>query len=365
MHRCVPPALLLLAFGILARPVSADPLQQPPAVVPQYPVALRPLTGPGATRPEWERRREELRRAWMDWLGPLPDSKPPLEARFEEKEVLSGFSRQRVTYQVEPGLRIDAMVLLPEPVRDRMPLILLFHPTYDGHYRRAVGLEGAGEPERQQALQWVEAGYAVVAPRCFLWEELPGGFQALPGENGWAAHARHMRERHPGWKAVTRMLWDGIRALDLAESIPGVDPGRIALFGHSLGAKEVLYVGAFDPRPRCVVFSEGGIGMWQSNWNAPWYLGPEIRDPGFPREHHELLALMAPRPFLLLAGGEGAADTDASWLFIEAARPVYGLFGMPEGVGWLAHGLGHRYGAGARVAAEAFVARWLGAVPGR
>ena len=38
---------------------------------------------------------------------------------------------------------------------------------------------------------------------------------------------------------------------------------------------------AFDERYRAVVFSEGGIGLGFSNWDAVWYLGKKIRAPGF------------------------------------------------------------------------------------
>ncbi|MBI3880493.1 MAG: dienelactone hydrolase, partial [Verrucomicrobia bacterium] len=193
-----------------------------------------------------------------------------------------------------------------------------------------------------------------------IWAELPPGFQKK-GESLYVANVRRMQERHPTWKGMTRMTWDGIRALDLIETLPNVDARHLGIFGHSLGAKEVIYVGAFDERVKCVVSSEGGVGLRQSNWQDVWYLGPEIKQPGFAREHHELLALIAPRPFLLLAGGagKGAADTDASWTFIEAVLPVYRLLGAEKSVGWFKHDLGHRYGDIARPVAEEFLDRHL------
>ena len=45
---------------------------------------------------------------------------------------------------------------------------------------------------------------------------------------------------------MTRMTWDGVRALDFLAAQRGVDAGRLGIIGHSLGAKEVLYVAAFD-----------------------------------------------------------------------------------------------------------------------
>ena len=49
---------------------------------------------------------------------------------------------------------------------------------------------------------------------------------------------------------------------------------RMGAVGHSLGAKETLYLAAFDERVKATVSSEGGIGTKFSNWDAAWYLGP-------------------------------------------------------------------------------------------
>jgi dienelactone hydrolase len=360
--------VLFCGFSALVAPelqLFSQDFQRPPEKTPSYARPLAPLLeqngSPVTDAAGWRFRCDDLRGQWMRLLGPFPAQKVALEAKAEDREELPTFTRQRFTYQLEEGVRTDAMVLLPRNVTGRLPAIVLFHPTYEGHYRRVVGLEGLEDPERHQAIQLVEAGFAVIAPRCFLWEEIPSGFQTKGSENGYAARVRHMNERHPDWKGMTRMTWDGIRALDFAQSLPQVDGENIGIFGHSLGAKEVLYVAAFDTRPKCVVFSEGGIGMRQSNWDAVWYLGPQIQGPNFSHEHHELLGLIAPRPFLILAGGagKGAADTEASWLFVEAARPVYELLSAKGNIGWFNHGLGHRYGGSARESAEGFLKRHL------
>jgi dienelactone hydrolase len=153
------------------------------------------------------------------------------------------------------------------------------------------------------------------------------------------------------------MVWDAIRAADFVETLPRVDRKRIGCLGHSLGGKEVLYAMAFDERYRAGVSSEGGIGLRLSNWAAPWYLGAQIKQPGFSRENHEVLALVAPRAFLLLAGD--SADSDESWAFIEAVKPVYLLLGAPGNLGWLNHHQGHRYSPEARAVAEEFLDQHL------
>jgi hypothetical protein len=56
-----------------------------------------------------------------------------------------------------------------------------------------------------------------------------------------------------------------------------------------------------------------------------------------------LLALIAPRAFLIVGGesGPGAADGDRSWPLVNAALPVYLLFGDRPRLGLLNHRRGH------------------------
>jgi dienelactone hydrolase len=332
-------------------------LLRPPAIVPAARSVLGPLL-PGAYTPEaWEGRRAELQGEWTRILGGFPQTKVALAPDSGVREELASFTRQRVTYQIEEGVRTDAMLLIPKGAAGARPGIVLFHPTYDGHYARVAGMESGAEPERQQAVQLVEHGYVVLCPRCFLWDEFPGETPAKTGTALYLANVNRMQERHPGWTGLTRMTWDGIRAIDFIQTLPAVDPQCIGIFGHSLGAKEVLYVAAFDERVKCIVSSEGGIGLSFSNWEDGWYLGPQITAAGFGREHHELLALIAPRPFLLPAGE--SADGDRSWPYLEAALPAYRWSGKPTYLAWFNHGAGHRYPPEAPRVAEAFLDRAL------
>jgi dienelactone hydrolase len=192
-------------------------------------------------------------------------------------------------------------------------------------------------------VQLVERGYVVWCPRNYI---------NTDGAD-WKGNAASIVAQHPDWTGMTRMVWDAIRAADFVESLPNVDRKRIGCLGHSLGGKVALFAMAFDERYRAGVSSEGGIGLTFSNWDAVWYLGPRIREPDFALENHQVLALIAPRAFLLLAGE--SADNDRSWNFIEAALPVYQLYRAEENVGWFNHRRGHRYSPEGRVVAENFL----------
>ena len=314
-------------------------------------VQLRPLLTdegglPITSAPAWINRRDALREEWQAFLGEFPRERAPLKVEVLATETLAEFTRQHVKYQVEEGVFTDAYVLIPRNATGKLPGVVVFHQTAKTQAQQAAGVD-ASVPELMHGVQLVKRGYVVVCPRCFIFDD----------GAGYAEQVNRLQERHPTWAGMARMTWDGIRAADYLESLPLVDHERIGCLGHSLGAKEVLYAAAFDDRFKVAVFSEGGIGLTFSNWDAPWYLGPSSRLPAFKHEHHELLALIAPRPFLLLAGD--SADSDQSAAFIEAARPVYELLGARDNLRLLNHRQGHRYPAGAQAAAEELLDRHL------
>ena len=172
-----------------------------------------------------------------------------------------------MTYESEPGLLVQAYLLRPvEPGRDR-PAAVVLHSTVNWTIRGPAGLEGP--PELHIALHLARRGYVTFCPRNFIWEH--GGVGNDDPAVQW------LRKRHPGATGMAKMLFDASRAVDLLAAQPDVNPRRVGAIGHSLGAKETLYLAAFDERVRAAVSSEGGIGMTFSNWDAPWYLGAAIR----------------------------------------------------------------------------------------
>jgi pimeloyl-ACP methyl ester carboxylesterase len=234
---------------------------------------------------------------------------------------------------------------MPEKIDRPCPGVAVFHSTVNNSIRQPAGVEG--QPEKAFGWQLARRGCVAFCPRNFLW----------PTNDMIAATAETERfqQRHPQSKGMAKMLYDAHLAIDLLAAMPEVDAHRLGAIGHSLGAKEVLYLAAFDERVKVTISSEGGIGTRFSNWDAGWYLGPTIKQPEFRREHHELLAMAAPRSFLLLGGD--SADGDQSWPFITAALPVYRLYEGSPRVGLF----NHRQGHSVPEAAEKRIAEWLDA----
>ena len=162
---------------------------------------------------------------------------------------------------------------------------------------------------------------------------------------GPSFQADKLMKRRPGWTGMGKMTFDASRCVDYLETRPEVDPHRIAACGFSLGAKETLYALAFEPRFAVGVFIEGGLGLKMSNWFNSWYLTGFPADKVGEREHHEILALIAPRPFLVIGADDGtgknsnACDGLASWPFVKAALPVYQALSAGDRLGFYCNGL--------------------------
>ncbi len=338
------------------RPAWLADLQRPPARVPANATRPAPILLDGMHRPietadAWRARRAEMLRQWGKFLGTFPAPPGPPKPTVVQSEKVGEVERTLIRYEAERGLPIEAYILRPSgkaPEGGR-PGAVVFHSTDDNTIKQPAGITGT--PDKHIGLHLAQRGYVALCPRNFLWEY--GAPKQLGKAVDW------LRGRHPGVTGMAKMLFDAGRAVDLLAAEPDVNPKQLVSIGHSLGAKEVLYLSAFDERIRATVSSEGGIGLGYSNWEAGWYLGDAIKRPGFPFDHGQILALSAPRAFLLLGGD--SADGDWSWPYIEAAMPLWRLLGAPDAVGLLNHKQGHAYPP----VAQQLAYRWLDHFLGR
>jgi dienelactone hydrolase len=344
-------ALWLLTLSLAAEPPIDWPalIQKPYAQATVPDLGLKPLLLAGdcakiTTKAEWEKARKALHDAWMKLLGTPPEKPDGLDVQIEKTEKLEGYIRQLLSFQTEGDDRLRAYLLTPAGLKkkDKRPAVVVFHPTTRETLKEPAGL--ADKPDRAHGVELVERGYVVLCPECYI----------LKDPKGWAkGQAAALEKRRPGWTGMGKMTFDASRCVDFLETLPEVDKERVGCWGHSLGAKEVLYAMAFEPRYRAGVFNEGGIGIRMSNWTDVWYLTDKIKEHLDELEHHQLLALIAPRPILIFGGGD--ADGDASWPFVKAALPVYELLGAKERIGLINHKGKHSFPPEARKLAW----RWL------
>ncbi len=145
--------------------------------------------------------------------------------------------------------------------------------------------------------------------------------------------------------AIAAWAWTHARVIDVLAVDPLIDQDRIIAWGQSRFGKVALLAGALDPRIDAVVALQAGRGgdaltahrAGESvsaitgvypHWFAPRYGEYALRDP--PVDQHQLLALIAPRPLLIVhAARDGWADPAGAFQAVVGARPVFDLEGGP------------------------------------
>ncbi|HEV2671637.1 MAG TPA: hypothetical protein VGU74_11125 [Gemmatimonadales bacterium] len=189
--------------------------------------------------------------------------------------------------------------------------------------------------------------------------------------------------QYSAWAWGVSRLIDGIQIAARQGSLP-IDLSHLAVTGCSYAGKMALFAAALDERVALAIAQEsggGGMPAWRvshavepngsvekiDNTNYTWFM-KDMRafsaDSVFtlPHDHHELMAIVAPRA--LLATG----NTDYTWLSnrsayisARAARETYEQLGIGDRFGFYIDG-GHRHcnvPDSERPVVEAFVDKFL------
>lgn len=337
---------------------------------------------------EWETRREELVQEWTHVLGKLKPNEADQQwfgdaAKVEIQEVTekAGYTRIALTIPIEKDFQQPHLLLIPKGQGDGpFPAVIAWTST---------------SPDYTQPEVWWGAWLA------------QRGFVVL---TGWS-HIRHYREgrdfrkqvneavydRFGRWLPLGKMVHDVQREVEFLKSRQEVDATRIGFIGFSLSAKASLYVAAFAPEISATVSIDPHIAInGATNYGDPWYLDwkrkfkdintPDYPDeslqntvwslldidpkrPGFERNHHELMALCAPRALMVIGCSTDQdsavhSDDKQSLGYVNRAKEVYELLRIPDRFAYAALTGGHRAtGEDLDPHWQAFFQKWLKETP--
>lgn len=350
-------ALLLAAGAVVALATLAPSTPEAPL----YPdrlhlLRLRDSTGnekPITTRAGWAKRRAHILANMEKVMGPLPgpEFRVPLEVQYEREETRPGYVLKTLTYASAPGERVPAYLLLPTGRRGKRPAALCLHQTVLIGKDEPVGL--GGSPNLHYAQELAERGYVCLVP----------DYPTL-GKHQFEAYSR-------GWISESmKAVWDNIRGVDLLQSLPEVDGKRIGALGHSLGGHNTLFTAVFEPRLKAMVSNCGfnAFGHYMdgdiSGWSGPRYM-PRIKTTyptpaQMPWDFHEVVAALAPRPFLAIAPlHDDNFEVSGVREVMDAAAPVYRLFDAEDRLAARYPDCAHDWPPAEREAAYAWLDRWL------
>lgn len=294
--------------------------------------------------------RAAIEKKWRGLLGATSVSAPAPAVKVIETVREQNYTGRLMYLQVEPDWWEKVFLMMPEPAPKR-PLPVVIVPYYDVDVPAGKNMGGTTfTPGGVRAFAYLAAQRGFIAVAIRWWGQSYG--------EGVAEAVANLKRRHPNVTGMGKWVWDSRRLVDWLCTQPEVDRSRIGMIGHSLGAKLTLYAMAMDDRIAAGAFSEGGIGLSFSNYEDYWYLGEVTHSLEKGTDHHELLALIAPRPFLLIGGD--SADSDKSWYYVNAVRPIYAANGKPMQIGYFNHRSGHSPTPEATRLAMDWLGRFLG-----
>lgn len=182
---------------------------------------------------------------------------------------------------------------------------------------------------------------------------------------------------YSAWSWGVSRLIDG---LELVKDKLPIDLNHIGITGCSFAGKMALYAGAFDERIALTIAQEsggGGAAAWRvsetlgnvetlGRTNHVWFMEDLFKFSKdvskLPFDHHELMAMVAPRALLCLGNPdyEWLAD-ESGYVSCKAAKRVWETFGIADRFGFsIAGGHGHcQLPEFQRTEVEAFIDKFL------
>jgi hypothetical protein len=327
-----------------------------PAPEPGQENTLVPSLVSGLRDPQdwFSRRRPELVTLWTRVLGKL-------EPAPEDRKWFGDMTQAKIvrTTQENGYTRIDLDLPIEIDFYQRH-LLLIPNGQGNGPFPAVIAWSSSTPDYREPEAWWgaylARRGYVVLTSWSFIRNYRQGS------RNQYSIDLLYQRFGH--WLGMGKMVHDVRREAEYLRSLKQVDATRIGFMGFSLGAKAAVYVAAFAPEIQVTVSIDPHIAVnGSTNWYDPWFLDwhhrfddidttqypvAELRgtvqsllnpDPvraGFERDHHELLALAAPRPLLLIGGSgskqdhAGDSDDRSSWAYFNRAKELYTYLGVPN-----------------------------------
>ncbi|MBN1503560.1 MAG: acetylxylan esterase [Candidatus Eisenbacteria bacterium] len=316
------------------------------------------------TSPEqWAVKRTVMLDVLFDFLLPHPEELQPPDLTLVSEEQEEGYVRKTVEYSTLPGERVRAYLLIPDGVALPAPAVLALHQTTCSGKREVVGL--GGDRTLAYGLDLVRRGYVVLAPDGITFGERVAG--APCGDT------RAVYRKFPHWSALGIMTWEAMQAVNVLFSLPEVDTSRVGCLGHSHGGYGTILLAAVDERIKASVSSCGFMGMCDDAEPVRWArdagfvfmpeLGPYIKKRVFPFDFHELLALVAPRPFMNISAENDAifpGSAESSERACAEVEQVYErIYGEERVFKNLTHPFGHKFPTPVKVRAYNWLDSWL------
>ena len=314
-----------------------NPDQLPQCTTLPDPFAWADGSGRSTNFADWERRRNEIKSEMEFYeIGVKPDKPEDVTASLNDTVLTVTIKHNGETLTLTSRLRIPKTGDGPFPISIGMGR---FSGT--GALRREL-FEGCIQVPFDHD-QVIRSSHQAVRDDSAQYYKLYPDARANGNYSAWA------------W-GVSRLI-DG---LEMVADQLNADLSHICVTGCSYAGKMAMYSSALDERVALAIVQEsggGGINSWRvsddftartdtnveriTNTNYTWF-SPSLKDnfdgrvDRLPFDHHEILAMIAPRAVLVLGNGDYEWLCDHSgYVSCRAAEVVYQTFGIADRFGYV------------------------------
>ena len=277
---------------------------------------------------DWNEKKNEYRLQLREMLGldPLPE-RTPLQVKITGTVQHDEFEVRKLHYQSSPGLYVTGNLYVPKKLTAPAPAILYVC----GHGRVQIdGVNYGNKTHYQHHGAWfARNGYVCLTIDTIQLGELEGIHHGTYRHRMWWWNSR-------GYTPAGVEAWNGIRAIDLLESLDFVDKNRIGVTGRSGGGAYSWWIATLDERIKAAA-PVAGITDLQNHvvdGVVEGHCDCMFQVNTYRWDFAQVAALVAPRPLLILnTDRDGIFPIDGvTRLHAKVAR-IYELHGKPQNLG--------------------------------
>ena len=305
---------------------------------------VRPF--PDYSAATWEQTSQYLQRHILVSTGQYPSFDPLLKSSLNPqifgKIERGDYTVEKVYFESYPGFFCTGNLYRPRGKDGPFPAIVSPH----GHWARGrlENIERGSIPGR--CINFAKQGYII-----FSYDMV--GYNDSGQQVDHRSFPNGESEAIWGISLLGLQLQNAIRSIDFLQTLPDVDPDRIACTGASGGGTQTFMLMAIDDRIKV----SAPVNMISAHMQGGCLCenAPNLR---LDFSNIEIGAMMAPRPLLLVsATGDWTKDTpDVEY---PAIRSIYQHFGATDKIHQVQIDAEHNYNKASREAVYQWFAKWL------